>query len=55
MNIEDVKEMLGKSLTLRVARVDWTNPNSREIELVLDGSVISSVYFDVVQKAEYEG
>ena len=53
--IEDVKKYLKEHLTLDVAGGDWTMPNYRTIVLRLDGEIISSVTFDVVQKSEYEG
>jgi hypothetical protein len=55
MTTDDIKQYLKDNLSIECDRADWTMPNQREINLILDGEVISRVSFDVVQTREYEG
>lgn len=56
---QDIKDMiedfLTNNLTIEVENGHWTDPNTREVNLILAGEVISTAYFNVSQKAEYEG
>jgi hypothetical protein len=51
----DLIGWLKENLTIAVKNGHWTDPNNRTIELKLAGEVISTAYFDVTQKPEYEG
>jgi hypothetical protein len=55
MKIEDIKQYLKDNLTIDVEGGDFTCPNYRTIVLRLEGEIISTTTFDVVQKGEYEG
>lgn len=50
-----ITESVLKELCINVSNGDFTNPNSRKIELLYRDEVISTDYFDVVQTDEYEG
>lgn len=52
---EDIIEWLKEEMTIQVDSGGFTDPNSREISIFIGDQKITSVYFDVVQKPEYEG
>jgi hypothetical protein len=49
-----LKVYLQDNLRIEITRGDFTDPNSREVKLLLEDEAISSCCFDVVQKPEYE-
>lgn len=58
LNKEDVERIIENvlsELSIHVSSGHFTDPNKRTITLKYKDKVISSDYFDVVQKREYEG
>jgi hypothetical protein len=54
-DVERIIENVLRNLSLEVESSGFTDPNRRTIVLKLDGKVITSTTFDVVQMREYEG
>lgn len=54
-DVERIIENVLSNLTIEVKTGNFTMPNQRTVVLRLGDRVLSSDYFDVVQKAEYEG
>ena len=50
-----IKGYLSSRLEIEVKGGEFTDPNSREIRIMLEGECICRDWFDVVQKGEYEG
>lgn len=44
-----------RDISIDVIKGDFTDPNSRKIELRYEGKVFSSAYFDIKEEDEYEG
>lgn len=54
-DVERIIENTLRDLSIVVKDGGFTDPNSRKIELRYKDNVISTEYFDVVQKDEYKG
>lgn len=54
-DVERIIENVLSELSIEVRRGDFTDPNSRKVELKLGERILSTDYFDVVQQQEYEG
>ncbi len=54
-DVERIVEGVLNELSIHVKDGDFTDPNSRKIILRYKDTEISTAYFDVVQKGEYEG
>jgi hypothetical protein len=50
-----VQQYIIENLTISVKDGGFTDPNSRTIELKLDGQVICREYINIVSRREYEG
>ena len=51
----EILEVLKRSLRIEVKDGDFTDPNSRTIQVLFGKEVISSARFDVRSRREYEG
>jgi hypothetical protein len=54
-DVERITENVLSELSINIRGGDFTSPNTRIVELKLGDRIISTDYFDVVQKREYEG
>jgi hypothetical protein len=54
-DVERITENVLSQLSIVVKSSDFTDPNTRIVELKFKGKVISWDRFDVVQQREYEG
>ena len=54
-DVERIVECMLNDLSIHVKDGDFTCPNERKIVLKYRSTEISTAYFDVVQKGEYEG
>lgn len=54
-DVERIVENILSNLSIEVSPGDFTNPNTRKIELLLGDKVITTAYFDIVQTRPYEG
>jgi hypothetical protein len=54
-DVERIAEGVLRGLSLELNEGGFTDPNSRCVILKHEGAELSRVYFDVVQKREYEG
>jgi len=54
-DVERIAENIISSLKITVTRGDFTDPNTRIIELKYKDTVIDTASFNVVQRDEYEG
>jgi hypothetical protein len=54
-DVERIIENTLRELTIDVTDGDWTNPNSRTVELKYQNRVISTAYFNVKERRDYEG
>lgn len=55
INQKEIIERVLGGLSLSLEKGGFTEPNERTIKLLYEGTVLSKVSFDVVQRGEYEG
>lgn len=51
----DMIAFLKENLKIKIMDGGFTDPNNREVRIIVEGDVIATANFDVVQKREYEG
>jgi hypothetical protein len=55
MTQSSMTEFLKENLKMELVRSNFTDPNNREVRLMLGEELLSTINIDVVQKSEYEG
>lgn len=55
MTQSSMTAFLKENLKMELVRPNFTDPNNREVRLMLGEELLSTINFDVVQKREYEG